>query len=409
MPIQIVIDDVGWWSGRDGHAQGEPYRTGIPRCHVAADYEAIAYLGRSLNMRPQAALVLCEWDRDNLLRAEPASAGHCPSCTWMGRDWDTREWAGPWIEAAADILHRYADYIEAALHGIGHEYWEDGRMERAEWHDTSGRMRPRDTVLRHIELFGRLLSQHRIGPFPKSFVPAAFLHRFGGGGQRLAAILRDAGIRFRSTPFASMHDAAKTREARVPGNGSGAGDSLAATPEEGAFPFVAWDADVLTIDRGRDLCRWNDLAPSPEGSLSGPICGMHWPNILHLDSHRNYEVVDRWVAFLEPYGKRTNTQLATDTSAFCTQLVHHQYGKVKVEGAAVRVETAHVPVSSDDWLDPFAAVRIQTHMPVRFASKGLEIAGEKLISEQGGCLYEVWLSTQGPGRSTRITVDPLQA
>jgi hypothetical protein len=31
MPIQIVIDDVGWWSGEDGHERQEPYRTGISR------------------------------------------------------------------------------------------------------------------------------------------------------------------------------------------------------------------------------------------------------------------------------------------------------------------------------------------------------------------------------------------
>ena len=27
IPIQVVIDDVGWWSGKDGSKQQEPYRT----------------------------------------------------------------------------------------------------------------------------------------------------------------------------------------------------------------------------------------------------------------------------------------------------------------------------------------------------------------------------------------------
>ena len=26
MPIQVVIDDVGWWSGKDGNKQQEPYQ-----------------------------------------------------------------------------------------------------------------------------------------------------------------------------------------------------------------------------------------------------------------------------------------------------------------------------------------------------------------------------------------------
>lgn len=48
MPIQIVIDDVGWWSGEDGNKRQEPYRTGIGRNHVPADYRAIVDLGIKL-------------------------------------------------------------------------------------------------------------------------------------------------------------------------------------------------------------------------------------------------------------------------------------------------------------------------------------------------------------------------
>ncbi len=33
MPLQVVIDDVGWWSGEDGSERQEPYRTGIDRRH----------------------------------------------------------------------------------------------------------------------------------------------------------------------------------------------------------------------------------------------------------------------------------------------------------------------------------------------------------------------------------------
>lgn len=59
MPIQIVIDDVGWWTGEDGSKRQEPYRTGINRNHVPADYQAIVDLGVKLVVRPQAATILC--------------------------------------------------------------------------------------------------------------------------------------------------------------------------------------------------------------------------------------------------------------------------------------------------------------------------------------------------------------
>ena len=68
MPIQVVIDDVGWWSGENGTKRQEPFRTGINRNHVPADYRAIVDLGVKLGVRPQAATILCEWDRKNILR-----------------------------------------------------------------------------------------------------------------------------------------------------------------------------------------------------------------------------------------------------------------------------------------------------------------------------------------------------
>ena len=90
MPIQVVIDDVGWWSGHDGSKNQEPYRTGILRNHVPADYSAIVKLGKALNIRPQAAMVLCEWDKENILR-------ELPTATWMGKNWDNSRWIGPWM------------------------------------------------------------------------------------------------------------------------------------------------------------------------------------------------------------------------------------------------------------------------------------------------------------------------
>ena len=99
MPVQVVIDDVGWWSGEDGSKRQEPYRTGINRNHVPADYQAIADLGRKLGIRPQAAFILCEWDKENILRQVPTS-------TWMGDRWDNSKWVGPWLEEAAEIVKK---------------------------------------------------------------------------------------------------------------------------------------------------------------------------------------------------------------------------------------------------------------------------------------------------------------
>lgn len=372
MPIQVVIDDVGWWSGEDGHTKQEPYRTGIGRGHVPEDYRAIARLGRALNMRPQAALVLCEWDRENLLR-------HLPSSTWMGAAWNN-PWNGPWLEQTADLLRQSWDYLEPALHGVGHEYWRGGRMERAEWHDAEGKMRPRDEVLRHLDCFERLLQQHRLGPFPESFVPAAFLHRFGEGEEGLAGILRTRGIKYVSTPFARMHPS------KPPG-----------------WRWFGLDAGVMTVDRGEDICRWNALEPVPEGELPGPVCGMHWPNLLHSDPSRNHRVVDRWIAFLRPIGGRIDRMLARDTRAFCTQLAYHECARMELRGNAVRLDLSKANAMRPAYLDSFVSIRLETHLPVRFEAIGAPIAAVNALPPKEANRYEIVLGDAARATLVQIT------
>lgn len=57
LPLQIVIDDVGWWSGKDDSANNGPFRSGINRNHVPADYTALAELGKQLNPKPLSSYI----------------------------------------------------------------------------------------------------------------------------------------------------------------------------------------------------------------------------------------------------------------------------------------------------------------------------------------------------------------
>lgn len=274
MPLQIVIDDVGWWSGRDGSADGEPFRTGIDRDHAMEDYQAIAYLGRQLGMRPQAAMILCEWDRENILRQLPTS-------TWMGANWDNSCRVGSWLDQAAAVIRDIADHMEFVLHGVGHEYWEGDTFTRAEWYDPDSRMRPRDQVLAHLDAYTRIMRQNDLGDFPTSFVPAAFRYGYGDGDQGLAAILRQWGITFISTPFATARFATRPQH-----------------------PLMGVDQGIPTVDRGtQPPIPWDTIAAAP-ADIPGPILGLHWPNILHPDPAQNSAVVDRWVVYLRSFGRR---------------------------------------------------------------------------------------------------------
>lgn len=302
-PIQIAIDDVGWRRGRSDRPTGGPYRTGISRDHVKADYEAIAQLGEALGMRPQAGLILCEWDKHNRLAKVPTS-------TWLGADWHTRDVYGDWADAAADVLRANRDkHLEITLHGTGHEYWGEGGLSRAEWHDKDGNMRPREQVEAHLDAFEAIMNDHDLGGFPKSYIPCSFYHHFGHPTQNHAAILAKRGVTSISTPFRTMAQSADlVRE------------------------HFGFDNGLITVERGNDLCGWDVIGPATLDEPALPIIGMHWPNILHENPQRNGEVVNRWVRVLSDYGRRFERTLSPSTDAFNSQLVHESLSTLQLQG-----------------------------------------------------------------------------
>jgi len=315
MPIQVVIDDVGWWSGEDGHEKQEPYRTGINRNHVPADYQAIVDLGKALNIRPQAAMILSEWDTENILK-------NLPTSTWMGEKWNNKKWVGPWHEEAAEIIINNREHFEFTIHGIGHEYWNHGKFTRAEWADRNGIMRNREQVEAHLDFYEKLMTQHKLGPFPTSFVPTAFLHSFGlseGNTISMAEVLKRRGVKYINTPFEDMFHADRV-----------------------SHEVFGFDNDVITVDRGRDLLSWKSIGEVPEGELKGPTCGLHWPNLLHPDSDRNGEIVKSWVDFLKPYNEKAETRLARNSEEFCNQLLHHRCTTLKVTSDHIKIDFSDV-------------------------------------------------------------------
>ena len=45
-PLQITMDDLGWFCGKDARDKMEPARTGITRRHCAEDYEVVNEIGK---------------------------------------------------------------------------------------------------------------------------------------------------------------------------------------------------------------------------------------------------------------------------------------------------------------------------------------------------------------------------
>ena len=364
MPIQIVIDDVGWWSGEDGSARQEPYRTGIKRNHVPADYQAIVDLGKGLGVRPQAATILCEWDRKNILRELPTS-------TWMREKWDNRKWVGPWLEEAADIIRSNKSHYELTLHGIGHEYWAGRNFTRAEWADKTGVMRPLDQVEQHFDYYARLMEQNQLGPFPKSFIPTAFLHGFGpteGHKTSLAEVIKKRGISYINTPFSTMANAQAVQ-----------------------FGVFGIDAGVMTVDRGEDLFDWNIIGGRPAAKISGPTCGMHWPNLLHEDPARNSEIVAGWVKYLASYNDGMETLLSPDLTFFQQQLAHHVCTAIATKGPFVDLDFKKLLTVPEQAAGRQFILKISSASRLQFKAENVTIIADAFNRENDNFIHAITL------------------
>jgi hypothetical protein len=299
MPLLLVIDDVAWWSGKDGHENNEPFRTGISRNHCIEDYQAIIDLGKAIDMRIQAAFVLCEWDRENILKELPES-------TWMGRDWANYTDCNM-LDAVAKLLNENSNYIDVSLHSLAHEFWDDnGKMSRAEWADEHGTMRPVEMVKKHLDAFFEIVKQNKLTMPINSFIPPAFRHRFEGG---FSPILKEYGIDFISTDFERLVDVEKL-----------------------PHKLFGVDNGIPTICRGRNGIPWFELNPNIDDKIfTGPICGIHWPNVLHHDPVRNGEVVEYWAKNLKKQSGRPDLILSKDMNECWSQLAHQCYTKVTYE------------------------------------------------------------------------------
>ncbi|HLP74587.1 MAG TPA: hypothetical protein VK155_16900 [Bacteroidales bacterium] len=375
MPIQIVIDDVGWWSGEDGSKRNEPYRTGINRRHVPADYQAICDLGKALGIRPQAATILCEWDKENI-------CGKVPSATWMGSSWDNRGNVGQWMEEAADIIRSNSKNIELTIHGVGHEFWENGIFTRAEWADNNGVMRSPDIVNMHLDLYAALLDQHNLGPFPESFVPCAFRHSFGvseGRNISLASILEKRGVKYINTPFSIMLNSKAVQNT-----------------------YFGFDSGVITVDRGHDQFNWDVFPADPAAPVTGPTIGMHWPNLLHPDPSRNGMIVGKWIKYLQPVTRTPDMMLAPDSVVFRNQLLHNQLTKVSLRGNIADFDFSEKDKTAGKKLKDEIYIKFRSDSRLNFKPEALKI--ELSVIEENGYLYVIKAERTGPGKSGAIRI-----
>jgi hypothetical protein len=235
-------------------------------------------------------------------------------------------------------------------------------------------MRPLDQVELHLDYFGKLIDQNQLGSFPTSFVPTAFLHGFGLTGPHkvsMAQVLKKRGINYINTPFNNMYNA------------------------EGAqFELFGIDSGVITVDRGEDLLNWDAFGGKPSGEITGPTCGLHWPNMLHEDPERNSEIVDAWVNLLKPYNDKPETLLARDSSSFRNQLVHYVCTKVQISEATMDFDFMETNKLKDQLSNQQLTVKITSKRKLNFNSEDLALVDTKIAQDKDNYLYTLVINNK---------------
>ena len=313
--LQIDLDDMGWFCGRDDRKLGGPSRTGVARRHVLGDYYAVNELGRRLNMRINCGLVIGEWDTDNSLRTIPYLS---PYGVWDNAayyDVDA-------VEACVAALNA-ADYINPCVHGLLHGYYNSV----ADWHDSSDFYYHRNKVLCMVEegevrarldAFFHILSARGLNRKVHTFIPPSFAYRW----DELSRILWEYGIKYVGTIFKTM-------------------DKNGTTPEA---PIGIEPCGIVTYDRHHNPIPWDsfggdwDALPAVNG-----VVGVHWPNFLHEDPERNMESVIAAERYFRRSASEFGTILSRGIEFYASQALYRQAAVTVEQGSTLTVDLSALP------------------------------------------------------------------
>ncbi len=355
-PLYLVIEDVGWWRGEDGSAFQQPYRNRFCRPHCLADYMALTELSRRLSMRIAMGMVIGEWDRTDYLKKVPGA-------TWLGSTWNNSSNRGPWLEEAAEYLIANRQYLEIALHGLCHEFWQYGIMSRSEFHDDHGVMRPAGIIHEHLRGVAEILAQNGICDFPRLFIPPALYHSFGNGAESFQKILYDYGIRYVITQF-----------------------SRARCYSPPVHEKITWEEKVLLLERGESPVAWDETSAAAPETLRGPVVALHWSNLLHSDPGRNSEVVDVWAKAVMRASHGLDTVLASDVDACMQQAAAYYLAKMQLMDNSVEIDLHCLPAEVS--LGCRISLKVMDHKRRQWGCRGATLE-QRSAGEDGSCVIIV--------------------
>ena len=329
--IQLCFDDVGWHAGEDMRYEGFAPRSGLPRHHAVEDYEILHELGRAINQKILAPLVLGDWDKENVLRGK-VGLTHDPA------GWDrASEIDYPLTEKCFEVLDG-SDYIEYAIHGILHSaYTPEGKLITAKEYfreipTEGGKLK---TVLTSEEDFNT-----RMECFFDIF-------RAWGFKKHIRTFVSPCGM--------------KNADDEI------IGDLTERLSKRGIEFFTNYSFhfdDPLRVYNGITIMKkgcsykkpggileWNvyDYDPSsfvpfvsPDNFGGTNIIGLHWTNLLRYQPETNMERLPLWIKFFKRESETFGTMISRDICFSATQQFYRLFAKEDIQDGVYRVDLSEV-------------------------------------------------------------------
>ena len=311
-PLQITMDDLGWFCGKNGMKIMEPARTGITRRHCSLDYETVNEIGRRLGMKINCAFVMGEWDSDNRLK-------NIPGLSPYGTNWDNASYFDKEeAKKCAEVINA-SEFIDVAIHGLHHTYYVEGYDYNNSdyYHKKNGKWDyiPENEIRTRLDAFYDLVEHNGIKKDINSFIPPSFVY----ATDHLSKILNDYNIKYISTMFDTVIN-------------------------RNDLSVVHIDNGIIVVDRNNNTIPWYEMETNlDDASVVSGIFGCHWANVCHKNPNENYKLIDTWVNYFERC-KKTFGIILSESIGFCaTQSVYKKYSKISENGNEFIIDLNNIP------------------------------------------------------------------
>lgn len=311
-PLQITMDDLGWFCGTDGREELEPARSGVTRRHVAEDYKVVNEIGRRLGMKINCAFIMGEWDPDNRLR-------NIPCLSPRGLNWNNAAtFDSEEAKRCVDVINS-SEYIDFAVHGLHHTYYlPDCKYNNTDYYYTKDNQLfavDENEIRMRLDAYFDLIEYHGFKKSINSFIPPNFTYI----PNHITKILRDYNIIYASTTFRKISHQDYTQR-------------------------VAVDNGIIVVERNNNLIPWNEMESKLDNLpvVSG-IFGCHWANVCHKNPQENFSLIDSWINYFTCCKNTFGIILSRDIAFCSTQTLYQKYSKLSFNNDKCIIDLTDVP------------------------------------------------------------------